>query len=303
MAKRSKQRAPAVPRNRFSLTQGELGYARLLADPCNAPLVHGPFGDGSGGMISRFESDFIYGYSSTDVNGSLAFLPSGPSCYENVTLTDTTTFAYNAGVFAPPGSAFLQANCSSYRCLAACIQVYWPGTELNRQGIISVGCLPAEAVFNTDNTVSKLRTLSQYVERTPAGMAEIKWQPTSFDTQFTDAGDAASSGSGVDSKLSTSRRNALVVTHAGLPANVGMRVRIVAVYEWKPRVGSGFVTASSASPAGTVANTLRYLESTGDWMYRGAMAAQRTISSMAAGVGAIASTVNGARRLGVALLA
>lgn len=291
-----------IPRDRFSLTQGELAYARLLNDPCNAPLVHGPFGDGSGGMISRFESDFIWGASPICFNGILGFLPSGPSLYQGLTVNDLDTVTLS-GMSGAPGSDFLNANASAYRCLAACIQLYWPGTELNRSGIVSVGCLPAELVFSTDCSSARVRTLSQFVERTPEGMVEIKWQPTTYDSMFTDAGDAASSGSGIDSKLGTSRRNSLVATFSGVPSNVGMRARVVAVYEWKPRVGSGFVTSSAASPAGTVSNTLRYLESTGNWMYRGAMQAQRAISSLAAGVGSIASTVNGARRIGMALLA
>lgn len=298
----NKQRARVVVGR---VTAAEAQYAKLLADPCNGPLVSGPFGDGGGGFVSRFESDIIINNTLLQTCAALAFVPGEPKVFTsgtNLTIEDQV-ITWSDGSAFTPGFGFLNANASQFRCLAACIQVYWPGTELNRQGIVSVGQASGEAVL-TDGVLTprELRIASTYVERTPAGMMELKWRPSEYDTMWSEFN---TEREGVIPAL-VGKKSAIFVSGAGLPTDVGLRVRIVAVYEWKPKmsIGSGLVvpTGYGQVKQGSLQGTLAWLDSLGDWMYSSAHTVGVTASKLAAGVGSIMSTATGAARLGRAML-
>lgn len=273
-------------------------YAALLADPCNGPLVSGPFGDGSGGVVSRFERDIVINNTATDVGAALAFIP-GLAHVQGTSspvTNDTTAITFGPILSGDmPGLSFLLTNAGQFRCLAACIQVYWPGSELNRQGIVSLGQFPADIV--TDNVVatSDIRSASPYVERMPEGMCELKWRPTAYETTWQRANNV------MDTSADWDKYTALTISAAGIPVSTGVRVRMVAVYEWipKPGTGAGLTTIHRTTvKTGSLSNIIAALDRTGDWMYNGAMKAGHALVSMARGVGAIASVTNGAQRLG-----
>lgn len=273
-------------------------YAQLLADPCNGPLVSGPFGDGSSGMVSRFERDIVINNTATDVGAALVFVPGLASVQTSsapiTSDTATITFA-NIAPGDTPGRVFLNTNAGSYRCLAACMQVYWPGSELNRQGIVSMGQFPADVVTDAVVATTDLRSASTYVERMPEGMVEIVWRPSAYETTW-QRGDIVT-----DSSTDWDKYTALVASAAGIPVSTGIRVRLVAVYEWIPKPGTGLGLVSLVrNPVhkGSLANVIDFLDRTGDWMYNGAYKAGHALASMARGVGAIASLTNGATRLG-----
>jgi len=281
-----------------SFDKASSDYAALLADPCNGPLVSGPFGDGSGGVVSRFERDIVINSSSTDVGAALVFIPGlATAQVSNAPITSdggpiTFTNLPNGDM---PGNGFLTVNAGHFRCLAACVQVYWPGTELNRQGIVSLGQFPADIVTDAVVSTSDIRTASPYVERMPDGMCELKWRPTTYETTWQRMNNV------VDTSTDWDKYTAITVTAAGIPVSTGLRVRMVAVYEWVPRPGNsnGLVTIHRSSvKTGSLSNIISALDRTGDWMYNGAMKAGHALVSMARGVGAIASVANGAQRLG-----
>lgn len=280
------------------MDQASLRYAQLLADPCNGPLVSGPFGDGSSGMVSRFERDIVINNSATDVGASLVFIPG----LANVQVTsapitsDSAVITYSQlTVTDIPGRGFLDTNAGQFRCLAACMQVYWPGSELNRQGIVSLGQFPADVVTDAVVSTSDLRSASTYVERMPEGMVELIWRPTAYETTWQRSGNVADTASDFD------KYTALALSASGIPVSTGVRVRMVAVYEWIPRPGTGLGLVSlTKNPVqkGSLSTIIDFLDRTGDWMYNGAFKAGHALSSMARGVGAIASLTNGAARLG-----
>lgn len=297
-ARRRAKRAGPRPTAGPSFDKASADYAALLADPCNGPLVSGPFGDGSGGVVSRFERDIVINSSATDVAAALVFIPG--LCQAQVSsapITSDTGIITFAGLGGSdiPGNGFLATNAGSFRCLAACVQVYWPGTELNRQGIVSMGQFPADITTDAVVSTSDIRTASPYVERMPEGMVELKWRPTAYETTWQRANMVQ------DTSTDWDKYTALTVTAAGIPVSTGIRVRMVAVFEWVPKPGtaSGLTTIHRTTvKTGSLSSIIAALDRTGDWMYNGAMKAGHALASMARGVGAIASVTNGANRLG-----
>lgn len=248
--------------------------------------------------MSRFERDVVINASATDVGAALVFIPglSQAQTSSAPITSDTGAITFSSLVGGDiPGNNFLATNAGQFRCLAACVQVYWPGTELNRQGIISLGQFPADIVTDAVVATADIRTASPYVERMPAGMAELKWRPTAYETTWQRANNVS------DTSTDWDKYTALTVTAAGIPVSTGIRVRMVAVYEWVPKPGtsSGLTTIHRTTvKTGSLSNIIATLDRTGDWMYNGAMKAGHALVSMARGVGAIASLTNGAQRLG-----
>lgn len=304
----NKKRAVAAKRNGptrvprpvgLRLSDAGVRYARLLADPCTADLVNGPFGDGFGGMVSRFEKEYVINNSATDVGAFFAFTPGLGSCIiANAPITDETATITPVALLAAssPGYSFLQPNASHIRPLAACVQVYWPGSELNRQGIISLGRHSNEVVNDTAS-VSALRAQANYIQRMPADKAEMVWRPSEFDLRGQEWGStpAVNTVAGMTS---------IVVTATGIPPSTGIRIRVVAVYEWMPDPASGFKNVVVRTPTPhRLADIIAFLDRTGDWMTGTAHSAGRALSSLAGGVASIMSLGNGANRLGRAMLA
>lgn len=303
----AKSKAKAVPKARpvqrqpGRLALGDAGarYAKLLADPCSADLCNGPFGDGFGGLVARFEKEYVVNNSATDVAAFVGFTPAtGVVAISTTPITDATAAITPVGLVpaANPGYLFLSSNASAVRPLAACMQIYWPGSELNRQGIVSLGRHNAEVYNDAGLSVDSLRTQANYVKRMPADVFEIVWRPTERDLMGTEWGPTIPS-------LTTTNFTTLIGTATGIPVSTGMRVRIVAVYEWMPDPASGFknVIVKSVQPH-RLADILAALDRAGDWMSGTAHSAGRAISSLAGGVASIMSLGNGANRIGRALL-
>lgn len=304
MAKKNKappiKKTRVVPRKSgatLSLSDAGVRYAKLLADPCNGDLVNGPFGDGQGGMVARFEREYMVNVTATDANAFLAYVPSTGAVYISSVALPTDTTPFTMIPMAPngwPGYTFLQPNSSHIRPLAACVQVYWPGSELNRQGVVSLGRHNAE-VFNDTLDVSSLRAQANYIKRMPADCFEMLWRPTESDTIGREWIPAPSVFSGT---------TAIVFTATGIPVSTGVRIRVVGVFEWMPDPTSGFKNVIVRNPSPhRLADILAFLDRTGDWMSGTAHAAGRAVSSLAAGVGSIMSLGNGVNRIGRALLA
>lgn len=279
--RRNKSKSGAAPmvRSGLALDQAGLSYAKLISDPCNGPLVSGPFADGKGGIVSRFEVDQLFNTGGTETACYFAFVPGNGFGYASSTAltSETTTITPTAAASYSAGNGFLAANCGQARALSACLQVYYPGSESSRSGIVSLGSISVDAaVIGSTPNVQKIRTVSQITERTPTVMAEIKWRPTTTDTQWYNP--KAPPSANVD----VAGMTALVVTAAGLPAGTGLRVRCVYVVEWLPTMSSGFVSPMYSVPGSkyTLRDVLEYLDRTGHWMYNGALTAATTLSSI-----------------------
>jgi hypothetical protein len=274
-------------------------YAELLADPCSGPLVSGPFGDGTGGLIARYEQDIVLDSQATAIGSAIVFCPSALTySFSNVVplSADTTLFfPYVVGNTANhSGLTSLAAQGGTFRVLSACLQVYYPGSEVSRAGIMGIGQAPFGSFAGpTGVSTSSMRTLANYVERTPEAYSEIVWRPSEFDLQWTQSNNIDAPGS--SNEL---RRSTLFSSTTGLPVSTGMRYRMVAVVEFVPSAGFG-QTSIVHQPASnnTLTHVLNTLESYGDWAYQGAMAIGHTASKLYAGAQAVGRVSYGVAKL------
>jgi hypothetical protein len=256
-------------------------YAQLLADPCTGPLVSGPFGDGTGGIVARYEQDVIVDAFATSAASVLVFCPSALTYHYSATAltSDTTGFfpivpgntANHAGLVA------MQAQGGTFRVLSACLQTYYPGTELTRAGITGVGQAPLGAFGGASGTTAaNMRSLANYVERTPEQSAEIVWRPSEFDLQWTQANNID-----VITSSNEFRRSGLFSCSSGIPVSTGMRYRMVAVIEWVPGVAFGQPSIiRTPTSNNTLTHVLNTLDKYGDWAYHGALAVGNTASKL-----------------------
>lgn len=259
-------------------------YATLLANPCTGPLVHAP-GSTEGGQVVRFESDYIIGNGVGITAGYFMVTPgainasasaNGFGVLSNASADDSaSSFPSSGGIGTyVPGYNFLQTNASSYRCIAACVQVYWPGSELNRAGVVSAA-QGTYGLLNTGQAVSPstLRSISPVVERMPSDYMEAKWAPNYSDGLFRNPSSASPPEDGHAS---------LLITWAGLPVTTGVRIRVVCVYEWRPKV-FGLVLSSntSMSSAGEVQAVRKMLDKRdANWWNKTGQAAFQFVSGL-----------------------
>lgn len=246
-------------------------YASLIADPCNAKLTGTIWPGSHGAFVSRFETDFMIGTSVSTTATTVIYVPGTNSTYVpgiGGTL-DNTDFLLSSGTAAQsPGVSFLSSNAGTIRAVASCIQVSFVGTELNRSGVVSGGVMNTGSITkyldtasgggNSNVQVGQLRSLTQHVERMPTDMMEITWFPASGDInpfQY-----AAVSNTAASNVNDAADKNALVITASGFPVSTGIRVRIVTVVEWTPRVAAGFVaTVEHPKSSNSLNDVLRAL--------------------------------------------
>lgn len=230
----SKARSTKVRTMRAGLDAGGTAYAKLLADPCNAPLAHPTYPGGDGGILCRFESEATYFAAGAINSGMLVWCPgsTGPNgglAYQGVAGSSTLA-ALTYDSTSQPGTAFLKANASAARPVAACVQVYWPGSELNRQGFVSMGqvngSLLSEGLLGAVLSPDNIRPLLPRHTRITDGMAEMKFRPSSGDAMFTDPS--------IDDSL-TVTNGAIALSVYGIPVLTGVRIRFVVVYEYIPK--------------------------------------------------------------------
>jgi len=269
--KTSKQKLPKMLQG---LDEAAQAWARLLADPCNAPLAKPCYPTQTGGMLIRTEWDGIIDYSATSIGGAVLFTPGALSTVAGANgsvqfidaNSDSAGLGFTASLASQPGY-YTALTWESARCVAACAQVSWPGSELNRQGVISLAQVPAATLVTSVGglySIQQLRAASPYVERMPESMAEVKWRPGDRDNQFTpvnlNPGNADVEG-----------RNSLLITASGLPVSTGIRVRLVAVYEVQFTASSGqiFTMVPQAGPSSKYSanDIFSFLDRAGNWAY------------------------------------
>lgn len=274
--KAAKAKAPKtnVPRGvRSGLDAQALAWARILADPCSAPLAHPCYAGSDGGLLVRVETSYDIGVGATDTAGALFWTPGAignnggfasaliPAVAVN-SVTNLASVSTAAGI--QPGYSYLSTNAASFRPVAACMQITYLGTESNRSGVVNYGCVSG-GTYNVGDVVNSatLANVLERFERTPVGTLEQKWRPTAFDQTFKDT-----TANPTASEIA--RYGSLGLAFSGLVAAAGLRVRLVAVYEYQPINTLGIVSVSSSrnTSSNSLDHVVNALDSTGDWMYR-----------------------------------
>jgi len=258
----------SAPRRKIpgGLDSQAMRYARLLNDPCNASLTPGVYAGSSTAAVQRFEVDFVTGSGATETGACVVFIPGlGLNFSQGTSITsDSSAFLLGPSTGSSPGYTFLSTIASSFRCVAACMQISYPGAESGRSGVVAAGLLKdttfvpsittAAGGGNATTTVGGVRTALQHTERTPAGMIEIAWMPGPGDER--DAQFPASA-----SPVDFQGRNALAMSVSGLPLATGVRVRLVACYEYEPRLTQGIVSVVAPPESKyTLNDVLRFID-------------------------------------------
>ena len=212
-------------------------YARLIMDPCAAPLTHPVYPGGDAGFLFRAVSFFTIFSSATETAGVLHWTPG----YPNSSHTDLIIFGNTSGTATGatgvssqgPGKPFLSSNARGARCVAACLKVTFPGSESARSGRVHYGHTTAGTI-DLGQTVSadQVAQLLQHYGRTPTDTIELYWLPGIADTEFNDPTESASA-------VIRDRKASLTVAAAGLPAGVGLTFHLTAIYEWTPAQNLG----------------------------------------------------------------
>jgi len=236
-AAKKRKGAVGAPRPVAVLDRAAADYARLLADPCGAPLVHPIYPGGDAGFLFRAESFWTAGAATGRTSGVFHWTPgyANASNTELVAMTAdaptvSTLFAAQAQA---PGIAFLAANAKGCRCVAACLKITYPGAEQTRSGRVHYGLTQAGMIDAGDSTtVDAFAQTLQHYGRTPTDTVEVIWRPGAADTEFNDPKEAAS-------QFIRDRKTAVSVAWAGLPAATGLTFHMTAIYEWTPNVGLG----------------------------------------------------------------
>lgn len=277
-----------------------------MEDPCNAPLVNPCYSSGGGGtVLIRLELDQILYAGATETAGIYTFVPGLGAAWINATpLPSDTTGTLVAGANAA-GSSWLLANAASFRPVAACMQVMYPGSELTRAGIIGISVVPANTIQpnfpagsggNGSNTTAALtRASCAHTERMPATLVEAKWSPGEQDQTPT------TPTLPLLVAATLQGRNAIMMSASGFPVSTGIRVRTVAVYEASllTTVNTGQVQSVAPPKSQNTANqVLRDLFSRDpEWWLNSALKTGRMASSVisyaAAGAKAAGRIVNG----------
>jgi len=263
-------------------------YAALLRDPCNGPLVPSVFPGANGALLARFEYDGVISTGATETGAALYFVPNWIRNYAalnavgfaNVPVTaDGTSFNLaNTVTGWQPGFNFLFTNASAVRCVSACLQATYMGTELNRQGLIAIGSAPA-GLFSDVTTTAQLRQASQHVMRVPDKTVEIKWVPAQADMEFVNP------SWNTFPQASEYAKNGMFVALNGMAAGYGgLRIRLVAVYEWQPQLNVGLTVQPQfyhSTSRNTIDDVLRTLQKSGDWVFNNALPVARGVMKAA----------------------
>jgi len=244
-ASAAKRKAPAgrmiVPTRRM-FDPPAAAYARLLADPCGAPLTHPLYAGGEGGILVKAESVINIAAGASETGVLMHWTPGaiGSGNTELLTSAPAGDSATATAASSTPGKTFLNDNATGVRVVAACMQVTYLGTELNRSGTIAMGRTQGSLIDPTNTvSLSGLSTALEHFTRTPDSTLELRWVPANMDQSFTDPNVATPT-------QERDRKSALTLSASGLVAASGLRIRLVAIYEYQPLRTLGIANPSSS---------------------------------------------------------
>lgn len=230
---------------------------QLLEDPCGARLVHPVYSGTGSGYLLRTRQRLPL---TTNLDWLVEFTPSLAGYSFRFAGTTTPGAAYGNGNNIGPPSFLDIGVVKSYRCVAACLKVFYTGTELARQGEVALGLKsdyninPSAPSTPAGLTYTQIATTSPKVVRLGESTMEVRWAPSLNDESFVEPA----------SSLVDAAGNTIYIAGQNTPAN-SIIVELVAVWEWQPLAGgtTGSVVSSLEAPKSR--NTLNHiLSSLGD---------------------------------------
>lgn len=182
--KKARKVAPAA-RGRVAngLDASAAAYARMIMDPCNAPMLPPTYSGMGTGQYRRYRT--IITIPALAVEGTYMFTPGYNTFLAATHVVGNVGLPYTFNQSGLFGSPELD-NTNESRCLAACVKVRYIGTEGDRKGTIGLRTSPFGYVTNgqvSDNP-TMLRE-AQVINRTGEVLHEVKFVPGAGDEIFT----------------------------------------------------------------------------------------------------------------------
>jgi len=264
----------SVPRF-ASLDAAGAAYARLLNDPCAAPLAAPVYMGTGAGYLTRATFDASF----TQDSGYIALVPgcwgTGATTSAVVYATGSSSGSTLAGTYTPgPGSGFLAGVAQEARPVAACLQLMYTGTELNRAGVINRSQINGnESIGFSGNTADAIAGSFPLESRMPDSQPiEVKWAPGILDGDFAYAGTTQTTG----------QRGAVAILWRGLGSGT-IKVRATVVYEWRPTPSEGVIapSASGSKSRNTMDEIVGVLSAAApNWAYEAARYAAPAVANL-----------------------
>lgn len=233
---KKRKQAPAM------MDHGELAIARMLTDPCNAPLIGG-FLPGDRGFVNRFTRINTISMGATNTCFYAVFAPSINAAAAAAVTNTSTTIVGSLDRTLGPGYTYLNNNAYKLRSTGACLQVWSDVAPLSVTGNVAYGVVPIQAVQDgSAKTIAGVSQLLSHVTKLTANSVELKFSLGAND-QFYDPNNVGATVLPPD----VDDRNVLVVVGWGLPANSTYTCRLTNIVEWSPKADLGMTVDSSHS--------------------------------------------------------
>jgi hypothetical protein len=241
---------------------------RSLADPCNAPLVHGSY-PGVQGYITRTSKFFTVSLGAAETGFVAAIFPANNNSIIQTFTTTGTPTAYSVGQVLNGGTTFL-GNAAQLRSLGACLQVWSNLAPLNVTGNISWGSIPIgnfPATTGSTGTYTAdflLTQACQHHAKMTSDTLEVKWRPGALDHYYEVNNTAPLNTTNVGDQ------NAIIVVAFGLPPSTSYTLRTVNIVEWQPTSASGLnlnISSTAHSPVAPTSTVAKLDNAKTDWWY------------------------------------
>lgn len=231
-----------------------MSHIRLMADPCNAPLVAPAYEFPGGGAIIRYRRILTVGANGVEKHGAFGWAPGANEFYSNgADFINSNFVPSNGSMFGPLSVATGHTGFTSFqsfRCVAACAKFVTNASEANRSGLVFLGLTDTSQGWRSSGgagvmTPEYLSGILPTSTRAPSKSAELVWTPSHADTDFTsDPVDTNTNSAGIS-------RSVMSFAFTGAPAASGYTVECTAVYE----VRFGATTGMSSPVVPPVSST------------------------------------------------
>lgn len=218
--------------------------ARLITNPCNGSLVVGPQIGTTGGFVSRFQSNYMFGKTAGQDTVLLGLCPTALTSLTADASPQTFRASavkwaggtYSGGGFVSggglmnqingwcPGSTYLETNARRYRPLAACLQIMAMAPLQTQTGVLFAGECSHDDLSGANPNIDSFLDSSRRVVKATDGGLEVVWRPDEESTTPFNMGSSRPNGDD----------RAIYVGGTGLTAATGVMVRLVVVWEWWP---------------------------------------------------------------------
>lgn len=236
-----------------SIDAGAAMFARLLRDPCNAPMCPPTYSGMGTGEYRRYRS--IFKPAVTAVEGSYIFTPGANlmNSGTHIAVNAGTPYTYSNAAPIVSNTNFTQLE---GRCLAACVKIRYTGSELNRAGVIGLRTAPHQYISQgQSSSFSTDLSLCSQINRIGEVLHEVKFVPGVADEQFTEMSISVASG----------ELGSFGFSWSGVPGD-NLQVEVTMVIEQE--VGIGLVpTATVPSSRNTTNQVLAALGPPVNWAF------------------------------------